>query len=177
MKTHKYISALLVMVASALLSSCSLLVSSPIHSYRPRPYYASAGERPLRSPKVCKRSFQVPVDGGVYEFDCANDQFSLPRIFDTSMLMQDAYTDSRYSPATDDYASLDGLSYDGAFYTITCDLDEHKWTITVDPLMATPGEFSYREVWVCMWDESDGYKFVFQFEQNDDDNDSFGGVE
>ena len=111
----------------------------------------------------------------MYEFDCANDQFYISKIFDSSMLMQDAYTNSLYSPSTDDYASVNDLSYDGSFYTITCDLKEHKWIIEVDPLLATPGEFSYREVWVCMWDESDGYKFVFQFEQNDDD--SFEGIE
>ena len=176
MKTHKYISALLV-VASALLSSCSLLVSSPIHSHRPHPHYDYYDEgKPIRNRKVCKKSFKVPIEGGVFEFDCANDQFYISKIFDTSMLMQEAYTDGLYSPSTDDYTSVDDLSYDGPFYTITCDLDEHKWIMEVDPLMATPGEYSYREVWVCMWDESDCYRFVFQFEQKDDD-DSFEGIE
>ena len=42
--------------------------------------------------------------------------------------------------------------------------------------MATPGEFSYREIWVFMWDESDDFNFVFQFEQRDD-YDSFEGIE
>ena len=112
MKTHIYISALLV-AAVTLLSSCSLLVASPIHSHRPHPHYA--------------------------------------------------------------YIDVDDFSYYGPFYTITCDLDKQNWIIEVDPLNATPGEISYREVWVFMWDGSDNFNFVFQFEQNDDD--SFEGIE
>ena len=119
MKTHIYISALLV-AAVTLLSSCSLLVASPIHSHRPHPHYASHEERPHRSNKVCKKLFQVPIDGGVYE---ANDQFYISKIFDTSMLMPDAYTDCSYSPTTDEFEDVNDLSYYGPFYTITCDFD------------------------------------------------------
>lgn len=174
MKTHIYISALLV-AAVTLLSSCSLLVASPIHSHRPHPHDASHEERPHRSNKVCKKLFQVPVEGGVYEFDCANDQFYISKIFDSSMLTPEAYTNCSYSPTTDDYIDVDDFSYYGPFYTITCDLDKQNWIIEVDPLIATPGEISYREVWVFMWDGSDNFNFVFQFEQNDDD--SFEGIE
>lgn len=91
------------------------------------------------------------------------------------MLMPDAYTDCSYSPTTDEFEDVNDLSYYGPFYTITCDLDKHNWIITVDPWTATPGELSYREVWVFMWDGSDNFNFVFQFEQNDDD--SFEGIE
>lgn len=174
MKTHIYIFALLV-AAITLLSSCSLLVASPIHSHGPHPHYAPHEEKPLWSKKICKKSFQVPIDGGIYEFECANDEFYISRIFDSSMLMPETHTNYRYSPTTDDYLSVDDLSYYGPFYTITCDLDKHNWIIKVDPLTATPGEFSYRDIWVFMWDGSDDYHFVFQFEQYE--NDSFEGIE
>ena len=115
----------------------------------------------------------------MYEFDCANDQFYISKIFDSSMLTPEAYTNCSYSPTTDDYIDVDDFSYYGPFYTITCDLDKQNWIIEVDPLNATPGEISYREVWVFvwvfMWDGSDNFNFVFQFEQNDDD--SFEGIE
>ncbi len=163
MKTHIHISALLV-VAITFLSSCSLLVSSPL------PGYASYEERPQWNKKICKKSFQVPVDGGVFEFECANDQFYISKIFDSSMPTPPAHTNCRYSPTTDDYIDVDDLSYYGSFYTVTCNLDQHNWIIKVDPLIATTDEYSYREIWVFMWDESDDYHFVFRFEQNDFDS-------
>lgn len=91
------------------------------------------------------------------------------------MLMPEAYTNYSYSPTTDEYIDVDDLSYYGPFYTITCDLDKQNWIIKIDPFTATPGEISYREIWVFMWDRSDNFNFVFQFEQNDDD--SFEGIE
>ena len=88
-----------------------------------------------------------------------------------------AYTHSngRYSPAANDYEDVNDLSYSGSFYTITCNKNKHNWVITVDPLMASPGEFSYRDVWVYMWDGSDDSGFVFHFEQSD--YDSFESIE
>lgn len=169
MNTHKHISALLV-VAIDLLSSCSLLVSSPLPSPRPHPYYASYGGSPYRNNKVCKKSFHVPIEGGVYEFNCANDQFYISKIFDSSMIMPQAHSNCRYSPTTDDYITVGDLSYNGPFYTITCNLDKHNWIIKVDPLMSTPDECSDRDIWVFMWDESDDYHFVFLFEQYNNDS-------
>ena len=87
-----------------------------------------------------------------------------------------SHSNCRYSPTANDFISVNDVTYSGPFYTITCNRDKHNWIIEVDPLMATPGEFSYREIWVFMWDESDDFNFVFQFEQRDD-YDSFEGIE
>ena len=176
MRTHINIAALLV-VASALLSSCELLVSSPIHSHGPQHHFAAHESSYYRRPhlvnKVYNGCFEIPAEGGIYEFDCANDQFYIARIFDTSMLYEPF--DRRYSPKTDDYIDVDDFSYSGSFYTITCNKDKHNWVIKVDPIMASPDEFSYREIWVLMWDGSDNSNIVFQFEQAD--SESLGYIE
>ena len=171
MKTHKYISALLV-VASALLSSCSLLVSSPIGPSGPHHHFAGYGPRPHRSGRVYNSLLQVPADGGIYEFDCANDEFYISRIFDSSMPEPQRYShaDCRYSPTANDYISVNDVTYSGPFYTITCNRDKHNWIIEIDPLIATSGELDYREIRVFMWDGSDNSNFVFQFEQSDSDS-------
>ena len=174
MKSLHHISALLV-VASTLLSSCSLLVSSPIHYPGPHHHHDSYesdsyGRHPHRNKKVYSGSFQVAPEGGIYEFECANDEFYISRIFDTSMPMPDLYTDSRYSQTSSDYIYVNDLTYEGSFYTITCNKDKHNWIIEVDPLLAVPGEFGTREIWVFMWDGSDDSNFVFHFEQSDDDS-------
>ena len=172
MRTRLNIAALLV-VASALLSSCELLVSSPIHypsNHHHSAYYGSGyyGGRPLRNNKVYKGLFEVPADGGTFEFDCADDQFYISRVFDSSMLYE--RSTSHYSPTLDDYIDVDDWTYSGTFYTITCNNDEHKWVIDVDPIMATSDELNDREIWVFMWDGSDGSHFIFRFEQCDDED-------
>ena len=86
------------------------------------------------------------------------------------MPMPDLYTDSRYSQTSSDYIYVNDLTYEGSFYTITCNKDKHNWIIEVDPLLAVPGEFGTREIWVFMWDGSDDSNFVFHFEQSDDDS-------
>ena len=159
MKTHIYISALLV-VASALLSSCSLLVSSPIHPSGPHPHFG-------RSNKVYSETFEVPAEGGIYEFDCADDQFYILRIYDSSMLVSSERSNCRHSPTLNNFMPVFDLTYSGSFYTITCNRDEHNWIINVDPLIATSAESDYREIRVLMWDGSDDSDFVFQFEQGD----------
>ena len=163
MSAVKHISALLV-VASALLSSCSLLVLSPT------PYYADDEtsyyeERPHRFGKVYNGLFQVPAEGGIYEFQCANDRFYISKIHDTSMSDRHQRADRRYSPSINDYKTVNDLTYDGPFYTITCNKEKHNWVIKVDPLTATSDDSSERTVWVYMWDGSDNYNFVFRFEQ------------
>lgn len=160
MKSLKHISALLV-VAGTLLSSCTLLESSPLHYPRPRPSFAPHGIH-----KNYNGFFQVPAKGGVYEFECANDQFYISKIYDTSLSRE--HSNSRYSIAENGFIPVNDLTYDGAFYTITCNKDEHNWIIEVDPL-PTSGDSNAREVWVLMWDESDESSLVFQFEQSSPD--------
>ena len=176
MKTHKHILALLVVV-SALLSSCELLVSSPIHSYGPHHHFAGHGSKLHRRGRVYNSQLQVPADGGIYEFDCANDEFYISRIFDSTMPVAQRYSQlhCRFSPTADDFELVNDVTYSGPFYTITCNKDEHNWIIQIDPLIATPGKLDYREIRVYMWDGSDDSKLVFQFEQKDLDD--YGYIE
>lgn len=169
METHKYISALLV-VASALLSSCSLLVSSPLSAPRPRPHTE------LRNNNVYSGIINVPTEGGIYEFDCADDQFYISRIYDSTMPLPRKSSDCRHSPTTNDLWPVYDLTYTGSFYTITCNRDEHNWIIKIDPLISIPGQINDRDILVYMWDGADDYNFIFRFEQNDND-DSYGYVE
>jgi hypothetical protein len=167
MKTHKHISALLV-VASALLSSCTLLVSSPLESPRPRPYTNL-------TKNFYNGIIEVPVDGGLYEFDCTDDKFYISKIFDSSMPVLSKNSDSRHSPETNNYIPVNDLTYTGSFYTITCNRKEHNWIIEIDPLISNPGELNDRDIWVYMWDGSGDYYFIFRFEQIDNNN--YGYIE
>ena len=176
MKSHIHIFALLV-VASTLLSSCVLLAPSPIHYSNPHPYFADQEPGPYGgNHKVYNGVIEVPAEGGIYEFDCADDKFYISRIFDSSMPVPDNYSNCRYSPKANDYKSVNDYSYSGSFYTITCNKDEHNWVIKVEPLMAASGEYNYRDIWVYMWDGSDGSHFIFQFEQSDD-GEGYGYIE
>ena len=158
-------------MASTLLSSCVLLAPSPIHYSSPHPYYADQEPSPYGgSHKVYNGFIEVPAEGGIYEFECADDHFYISRIFDSSMPVPGEYSNCRYSPTTDDYISVNDYSYSGSFYTITCNKDEHNWVIKVDPFMAMQDEYNYRDIWVFMWDGSDNSHLIFQFEQIDDDN-------
>ena len=168
MKTHKIILALLV-VASAFLPSCMLLDSSPLHSPRPRPFLAPHKPRPYRPDySSYNKSFEVPVEGGIYEIDCANDQFYISKVFDSSMSEPLRLSDGHYSPAERDFITVNDLTYTGQFYTITCNVDKHNCVIEIEPLSAAPDESDYRELRVFMWDGSDDSHFVFRFEQIDD---------
>ena len=173
MKTYKIISAFLV-VASAFLPSCMLLESSPIHSHWPHPSFAASMPGPHgRISKIYNKSFEVPAEGGIYEFDCADDQFYIARVFDSSMPLSQRRSDGRYSPAESDFITVNDLTYTGQFYTITCNKDKHNWVIEVEPLMAAVDEEYYREILVFMWDGSDNSRFVFRFEQIDDYDDEY----
>ena len=152
-------------MASALLSSCSLLVSSPLPYHRPHHFSAgyessSSGGYSHGYIKAYNRLFKVSENGGVYKFNCGNDEFFISMIYDSFMPMDFEYSDSR------NFISVDDLTYSGSFYTITCNKDEHNWIIDVDPLMAAPDEPDMREIWVVMWDASDNSRFVFKFEQS-----------
>ena len=180
MKTHEYISVLLLVVASALLPSCILLDSSPLHTPRPHPPIADSRPSsylgdPHRNSKVYNKSFEVPVDGGIYEFDNSSNQLYFLSIFDSSMSEPQKLSDDRYSPAESGFIMVDDLTYTGQFYTITCNKDKHKWAIEVEPLQAAPDEEYYREIMVFMWDGSDNTRFVFRFEQIDDYD--YGSIE
>lgn len=171
MRTLKHISALLA-VASILLSSCSLLESSPLPHSRPRPHYPapesfSYGSYPYRHNKVYNGVIHVPAEGGVYEFKCGDDKLFISEIYDSSMPLPDRQMNSHYSPTSNDYISVDDVSYSGSFYTITCNKDQHNWVVKVDPLLAASGELANRDVWVIIWDLSDDSNFLFQFEQSE----------
>ena len=172
MEAHKHISALLV-VASALLSSCSLLVSSPLPPSGPRPHSESGS---FERKNVYSGVIEVPAEGGIYEFDCADDQFYISRIYDSTMPLPRKTSNCRHTPTTNDLWPVYDLTYTGSFYTITCNRDEHNWIINIDPLISIPGEFNDRGILVYMWDGSDDYNFIFRFKQSDND-DSYGYVE
>lgn len=166
MKPFRYIFALLV-VASTLLSSCSLLVSSPLHYYPSPRYYSDDYEsssyvEPPRG-RIYNGAFQVPADGGVFEFDCATDQFHVSKIYDSSMPVTDY--NSRYATPKGNYTSANELTYEGSFYTITCNKDKHNWIIQVYPFITTSDECNEREICVLIWDGSDHSINRFQFEQ------------
>ena len=173
MEAHKHISALLV-VASALLSSCSLLVSSPLPPSGPRPH--SESDSFGRKNYVYSGIIEVPAEGGIYEFDCADDQFYISRIYDSTMPLPRKTSNCRHTPTTNDLWPVYDLTYTGSFYTITCNRDEHNWIINIDPLISIPGEYNDRGILVYMWDGSDDYNFIFRFEQSDND-DSYGYIE
>ena len=164
MKTSEYISALL-LVASTLLQSCSLLCSSPL------PHYGDYGPRYHGGRnKVYSGIFRVPAEGGVYKINCSNDRFYISRILDSTMPMPEPHrrhhSNCRCFSSTNLYKPVNDLDYDGPFYTIACNQDEHNWVITVDPIMATASEDDTRTVCVSMWDDSDESDIVFLFEQS-----------
>ena len=164
MKSFKHISALSV-VASTLLSSCTLLVSSPL------PSSDHANNIIYHSGKTngYDEIFQVPAKGGVYEFDCANDQYSISILFDSSMPLPVPRKQSNcrcyQASETSKPITVKGLTYSGPFYTITRNADKHNWIITIDPLTTMSGESDEREVLVSVWDEP--HDLVFKFKQSD----------
>lgn len=110
MKTHKHISALLV-VASVIFSSCTLFVSSLLEYPRPRP-------NTNLTQNVYNGIIEVPADGGLYEFDCTDDKFYISKFFDSSMPVLSKNFDSRHSPETNNYIPVNDLTYSGSFYTV-----------------------------------------------------------
>ena len=92
------------------------------------------------------------------------------------MLGANKRSDGHYSPLETDFVTVNDVTYSGQFYTITCNKDEHNWVIEIDPFIASSDELNYREVRVSMWDGSDNSRFVFRFEQIDDDE-SVGYIE
>ena len=166
MKALKYISVLPV-VACTMFASCSLLVSSPLPPSRPhRPY---APDKAPYENRVYNGLFEVPAEGGVYKINCADDQFYISRIFDSSMPPPQSHRHrhGRLSPSDEQIQSVNDLTYEGPFYTITCNKDEHNWIITVNPLTTTLGDPEERGVLVFMYDGSDDSDLVFLFEQSD----------
>ena len=166
MKTLKHISALLVL-ASTLLSSCSLLVSSPLYStdslssYEEDEdeeiFYEYIGDVSLNNDLYSQVIF-IPLDGGTYEFECGYDQFYISKIFDSSLPCNfDLFSTEVFRP-------VNAWVYNGPFYTITCDTRQHTWKIEVEPLISMS---DIRQIWVMMWPGFNNSNFVFQFEQGD----------
>lgn len=161
MKTLKTISIILVLVAACThLTSCTLLASSPIHSSRLHLHFDDyvADEDPWESNQAYHGFFRIPARGGVYEFECSTDQFFISRILDSSMPLSKPHSQSNCRCSSNSYhhfMSVDASTYSGSFYTITCNYDEHNWTIKVDPLSTTSSELGRRDVWVIMWREGD----------------------
>ncbi len=163
MKTLSIISNFLVSVAACtLLSSCVLLASSPIH--HPRHHRI-----PDPNTIVYNAVFHIPEKGGVYEFECADDQFYISKVLDTTMPLPRPHTHSNCccSHPMNHFKIIEDMTYHGSFYTITCNNDDHTWVIEFAPIKTASGESNQRDVWVQMWDGSDDSDFVFLFEQGD----------
>jgi hypothetical protein len=168
MKTPINISILTVVVIT-LLSSCSLLVSSPLPSSDYLTYYEEEEEEEedvlfcqtmvafdWNNDDVYSEVFEIPVDGGYYEFECEYDQFYISKIFDSSLpCALDLISTQVFLP-------VNAWIYNGPFYTITCDTRRHTWRIEVEPFIPLSG---MRQIWVLMWPGFDQYNYVFQFEQ------------
>ena len=169
MKTLNTISFLLVLVAACtVLSSCSLLVASPIHSPRqhfptldaPRPHHHGdymTAETAMGNSRAYQGFISIPAKGGIFEFECATDHFFISKILDSSMPRRKPHTHSncRCPYTADDYILVDDTNYYGSFYTISCNYDKQSWTIEVDPLTASYSGFMNRDIWVIMWKEGD----------------------
>jgi len=175
MKTLNTISLLLILVtACTVLSSCSLLVASPIHYPRPHHHFDNdvAAINPMEYDKAYNAYFRIPAKGGVYEFECSTDQFIISKVLDSSMPMPFQHTHSNCRCASGSYEhfmAIDASTYNGSFYTITCNNDEQNWTIQIDPFTTTSSENRRRDVWVIMWKEGDNYDtelYSFHFIQN-----------
>lgn len=164
MKRLQLISVLSI-VSCTLLSSCTLLESSPLP--RERRHHHDAHYGSSYNDKTYHGTFQVPAEGGIYEFDCADDDFFISHIMDSSMPMP-AAPQGRCAPSVEAGRHVNALTYDGPFYTITCHPEKHNWVIEVDPLRVTQWGRNEREVMVFMSDESDYSDFVFLFEQKGD---------
>lgn len=165
MKPLNHISVLLV-AASTLLTSCLLLVSSPLPPSRPHHYVDHESHK--GNSNGYDEFYQIPAKGGVFEFQCANDQFNLAVLFDSTTPMVDQHSNGRCGPTVDKnyYKPVKGSFYDGPYYTITCDKDKHKWTIEVKPLTTKYRGSDKRNICVSMQDESDFSTFVLMFEQS-----------
>lgn len=204
MKTLKFISVLLA-VASIHLSSCTLLSSSPLplssgfHSSFTKSVPSKLDVFvPLETVNAYKENsdaingdevysviFQIPAGGGSYEFECANGQFYISKILDSSMQLTD------FPPTTSSFKYVHASAYSGPYYRITCNQSQLKytWKIEVDrfpkvepgqPIglrkhvradmpKVRPSQPSVRTIYVLMWDETDDYNYVFQFEQRNDE--------
>ena len=163
MKTLHTISLFLVLVAACtVLSSCSLLVASPIHHSRPHHHFDNhvAATNPMEYEKTYNAYFRIPAKGGVFEFECSTDQFFISKVLDSSMPMPIQHTHTNCHCASGSYEhfmTVNVSTYCGSFYTINCNNDEQNWTIQIDPFTTTSSEIKRRDVWVIMLKEGDDY--------------------
>ena len=173
MKTLKNISLILVATSTLLASCTTLLASSSLSSCDSDSFIEEEfedEEEVIISQHMVGYScnndlysevFQIPVDGGSYEFECEYVQFYISKIFDTSL----PCTFEQFS--TQVFKPVNAWIYNGPFYTITCDTRNHVWKIEVEPLISLS---EIRQIWVLMWPGFDKHNYVFQFEQGDPDS-------
>ena len=172
MKTLKNISLILVATSTLLASCTTLLASSSLSSCDSDSFIEEEFEDEEEviisqhmvgccNNDLYSEVFQIPVDGGSYEFECEYVQFYISKIFDTSL----PCTFEQFS--TQVFKPVNAWVYNGPFYTITCDTRNHVWKIEVEPLISLS---EIRQIWVLMWPGFDKHNYVFQFEQGDPDS-------
>lgn len=160
-------------VTCTLLSSCALLVSSPLphtgHHHHDADYGSSYDGRPAhRNDKTYHGTIRVSAEGGIYEIDCADDDFFISYIIDSTMPLPVSNHNGRCGPMVECGRHVNGLTYDGPFYSIACYQEKHNWVIEFKPLMASLAGRDGREVMVFMSDESDHSDIVLLFQQRED---------
>ncbi len=158
-------------VTCTLLSSCALLVSSPLpragHHHHHADSESSYDERhDYRN--TYHGTIQVPAEGGIYEIDCADDDFFISYIIDSSMPQSVATHNGRCGSMVECGRHVNGLTYDGPFYSIACYQEKHNWVIEIAPFRAAMALGDEREIMVHMSDESDYSDVVFIFKQSGD---------
>ena len=158
-------------VTCTLLSSCALLVSSPLphtgHHHHDADYGSSYDGRPAhRNDKTYHGTIRVPAEGGIYEIDCADDDFFISYIIDSTMPLPVTTHNGRCGPMVECGRHVNGLTYDGPFYSIACYQEKHNWVIKIAPFRAAMALGDERDIMVHMSDESDYSDVVFLFKQS-----------
>ena len=113
----------------------------------------------LQKTDVFINPLYIPVEGGTYEFEYANETFYISSVYDSSMRPVDSSFSTRL------FKSVKSLSYNGSYYKISCNRVTHTWRIEVDPMPITDKP-EKRSIYVLMWTSSHNYNFVFQFDQS-----------
>jgi len=144
-------------------------VSSPLHSSRPH-YFdddADAGN-PDWDANLYDAAFEIPAEGGIYEFDCPDDQFCISKVLDSTMPLPYPHThyDCRCSYPINHFRIIEDEAYHGSFYSITCYHDDHTWVLEIYPLKAESD--SQRELWVLMRSGANVF-FSFCFTQSNEE--------
>lgn len=108
--------------------------------------------------EVYSNVMYIPAEGGSYEFEYLNESFRIASVYDSSIPPVNSPFSTRL------FKTVNSLSYNGPYYSITCDREKNTWKIVVDP-MAQTFDPETRSIYVLMWTSSQYNKFVFRFKQ------------